>query len=189
MKKIYLTFIFLPSLLFGQITVTVADMSDGGDTAWVSTALDPSIDYSSTGANYSWDFSGLTPNSQELKQYHTISEASFLAQSVFGFFAQSAYQATNFVSSTAIPLDQISNFLPITISDIFAFSKNTTSAVTSVGFSMTIEGIEVPFKSDTIETRYALPLNYGDSYSSYGYSNIDMNPIYTGLFTYLIGCA
>lgn len=182
MKKIYLVLIFLPSILFGQITVTVSDMSDGGDTAWISTALDPAIDFASTGANYTWDFSGLTPNSQELKEYHNISDASFLAQSVFGFFAPSAYQATNFVSSTAIPLDQISTFLPITISDIVAFSKNATSEVNSIGFSMTIEGIEVPFKSDTIETRYALPLNYGDSYSSHGYSNIDMNPIYNGIW-------
>ena len=45
-----------------------------------------------------------------------------------------------------------------------------------------IEGNEVPVKSDTIETRYKFPLQYGDAYSSRGYTHLDMNPFYNGIW-------
>ena len=48
--------------------------------------------------------------------------------------------------------------------------------------SASISGTEVPFKMDTIETRYKFPLNYGDVYNSRGYLNLDMNPIYNGIW-------
>lgn len=173
---------FLPVLLFGQITLTVSDFSDGGDAVWMSTTVDPTIDFSSTGANYTWDFSGLSYQDQEYRAYSNMSAASTLVNVVFGFFASPEYQATNFISSTAIPLDQIGGFLPVNLSDVNQFSKNSSSGITSVGFSLTVEGNEVPFKSDTIETRYALPMNYGDAYTSRGYSNLDMNPFYNGIW-------
>lgn len=173
---------FLPVLLFGQITLTVSDFSDGGDAVWMSTTNDLAIDYSSTGANYNWDFSDLVYQDQENRAYSDMSAATVLVNVVFGFFASADYQATNFISSTAIPLDQIGNFLPVNLSDVNQFSKNSVDAITSVGFTLVVEGNEVPFKSDTIETRYELPMNYGDSYSSRGYSNLDMNPFYNGIW-------
>ena len=180
----YLTFIlvFIPFVIFGQITIQAADMSDGGDTSWVTTTMDPNIDFLTTGANQVWDYSSLTGNGQKLIEYFNMADATFTSQAVFGMFASSDYQATNFKSSTDIPLDQLSAFLPVSITDIFAFSKNTVDSITSVGYSVMIEGFEVPFKSDTIETRYKFPLNYGDSYNSKGYSELDMNPIYNGIW-------
>jgi hypothetical protein len=101
---------------------------------------------------------------------------------VFGTFASPDYQATNFASSTSIPLDQIGTFLPVNISDVSLFSKNSATSINSVGYGVTVDGFEVPFKSDTIETRYELPLDYGDTYSSRGYSNLDMNPVYNAVW-------
>ncbi len=172
----------IPFSLFGQITLTVSDFSDANDATWVSTAIDPFIDYSTTGPNTTWDFSSLTFQSQDNKEYFDLSGASALVTFTFGQFASAAYQATNYASSTAIPVDQITSFLPVTITDIYQFSKNSSSAIKSVGFALSINGTEIPFKSDTIETRYALPLNYGDTYSSVGYTDLDMNPIYNGIW-------
>lgn len=184
MKKILLiNLLSLSGLtLNSQITISETDFSDGGDTVRISLATNPSIDYSSTGANYVWDFTDLIPESQELLNYQDLSNASMVVNVVYGTFAAQNYRATNFKESNALPLDQIGSFLPVNISAVNEYSKNATDSVTSVGMSAVIDGTEIPFKSDTIETRYKLPLNYLDSYSSRGYTNLDMNPIYDAIW-------
>lgn len=165
-----------------QITLNNADFADGGDTVRMSSTTDPSIDFLSTGANSTWNFSGLVAESQVLKDYRTMSGTSTFMQLLFGPFAPTRYQATNFVAATALPIDQLGGMLPINISEINAVSRNTNDSITSIGISMVVEGNELPFRSDTIETRYKFPLNYGNSYTSRGYTNIDLNPIYDGIW-------
>lgn len=167
---------------FGQITLTDVDFADGGDTVRMSTTTDNAIDYSSTGANFTWDFSNLVPQTQVLRDYKSMNQASILVNFIFGNFAPPSYQATNFTASDAIPVAQISNFLPVNISEVNQVSKNSATEINSIGFVVNVEGTEVPFKSDTIETRYELPLNFGDVYTSRGYSNLDMNPVYNGIW-------
>jgi len=69
--------------------------------------------------------------------------------------------------------------LPIYVN---AYSKNRANSITSVGLTVVVEGTEIPFKSDTIETRYKFPLNFNDTYYSRGYSRLDMNPVYNGVW-------
>lgn len=182
MKTSLLLGLLFPIAAFSQITINSADFSDGGDGTWMSTTADPQIDFATTGPNVTWDYSNLAFQTQEYKEYFDLSGASVLVNFIFGAFANVNYQATNFASSTAIPVDQITQFLPVTITDIFQFSKNSSSAINSVGYAISVDGNELPFKSDTIETRYALPMNFGDTYESRGYSNIDLNPIYNGIW-------
>lgn len=179
-----LTFLFatVPYFLFSQITISNSDFSDGGDVSYVSTASDLTIDFSATGANQNWDYSSLVSTGQVLKEYATLDGASFLVGFTFGDFAGLNYQASNYTASDALPLDQLNQILPVEISDIRQFSKNTNDSITSVGLSITVSGTEIPFKSDTIETRYKFPLNFGDVYDSRGYSNVDMNPVYNGIW-------
>lgn len=183
MRPILLPLLFIfASNSQAQITVTQPDFADAGDTVRMSQTVDLTIDYTSTGANHTWDYSNLTPTGQVVKDYLDVDDASALVQIAFGFFAPPAYQATNYVASDAIPLDLIGGFLPVNISNVFQMSKNTSSEINSVGFTVDVEGTEVPFKSDTIETRYELPLNFGNVYSSNGYTNLDMNPIYNAIW-------
>jgi hypothetical protein len=162
---------------YGQITLTNADFADGGDTVRISTTTDPAIDYASTGTNFTWDFSGLVAETQTLRDYKSMAVASSFMTFIFGSFAPIAYQATNFTSTDAIPLDLLGPLLPVNISDMALVSKNTSSEINSIGYSLTIEGTEVPVKSDDIETRYELPVDYGNVYSSTGFTDLDMNPI------------
>ena len=166
----------ISSVSMSQITITRADFADGGDTVRMSVASDPGVDFSLTGANYTWNFSNLVPNSQELVNFKAMAQASTLASFTFGTFAPPKYQATNFGSSTDLPLAQLTAALPISITDVNLFSKNSNDSITSVGYSFVVQGTEVPFKSDTIETRYKFPMNYGNVYTSRGYSNLDLNP-------------
>ena len=83
--KFFYTFLFLclSSFAFSQITITSSDMPGSGDTLRFSAANLDSLTlatYQQTGANVTWDFSHLTPNSQDLNSYVSASSTSY------GFF-------------------------------------------------------------------------------------------------------
>ncbi len=183
MKKTLLFYLLVTSTkLFSQITLTSVDFAGTSDTVRMSQAQDPAIDFSATGANFTWDFSQLTPISQELRNFQPVSAAGTFAQFLFGTFAPVKYQASYFTPSLDLPLDQLTSFLPINIQDIFLYTKKINDSITSVGYSMnaTFNGTSanIPFQSDTIETRYDFPLAFGNTHFSRGASSVDFNPIY-----------
>lgn len=182
--RLILSFLLLSTTFnsIAQISLTAADLGDGGDTVRMSTATDQSIDFSTTGAAQTWDFSGLQPDGQILREFDDLSGLSTLAQIVFGSFAPTEYEATYSLPSTAIPVDQITGFLPVSITDIRQFSRLTADSLTLIGYSLKVEGNEVPVKSDTIETKLQLPLTYNDNYTSRGYTYLDMNPFFNAIW-------
>jgi hypothetical protein len=167
--------ILVSGKLNAQISLSVGDFANAGDTVRLSQMQTSNLDFVSTGANYTWDFSSLTASTQSLKDYTPIGFGSFLILATYGPFAGS-YAATYFNLTTELPIDQLSAFLPIQISDLSQYTKRSNSAITSIGYSINVQGQGVPFKSDTIETRYSLPLNFGDVHDSRGYTFVDLNP-------------
>lgn len=162
----------------GQITITAADFADAGDNSFISQALEPGIDVSTTGPNSVWDYSYLTPSDQVYKEYTSMSQASGLTTITFGSFAPTRYQASYFTEATNLPIDQITTFLPIPLENIYQFYRKTNDSITSVGYAMQVSGQQIPAKSDTIETKYKFPLNYLDEHFSRGYTDLDLSPIY-----------
>jgi hypothetical protein len=160
-----------------QITLSVSDFANAGDTVRISQADGTGLDFTSTGANYTWDFSALTATSQYLKEYNPIGFASLLVFGTYGPVAPTNYRASYFNPTNDLPLDQLSQFLPVSLSDLNQYTKRMTDSITSLGYSISVNGQGVPFKSDTIETRYKLPLNYNDYHYSRGYTYIDLNPV------------
>lgn len=178
MKKLLFLFSISISLFSqSQITLTSVDFATGGDTVRMSQASDNGYDYVSTGAGYIWDFSALTPNSQSLKDFRSMAGVPAFIQFIFGSFAPPKYQASYYIESTDLPIDQITSFLPVTIEDIFQFTRTTADSMTLVGYSMVVDGNDLPFKSDTIETKFGFDLQYGNTHFSRGYTKIDFNPI------------
>lgn len=182
MKLKLLLLAFLPAAVFSQITVTDVDFASAGDTVRMSKATDNSIDISTTGANQVWDYSYLTFDSQLRREYSSATGLPFLINIVFGPMASNNYKASYYLPSTELPIDQLGNFLPVTISDLVQYTKKTGDSITSIGYSLSINGNGIPIKSDTIETRYKFPINYGDINYSRGYSKLDMNPIYDAVW-------
>lgn len=177
--KALLSVLFLSFLveISSQITISVADFANSGDTVRISQAAGTGLDFASTGANYTWDFSALSATSQYLKEYNPIGFASLLVFGTYGPVAPTNYRASYFNPTNDLPLDQLSQFLPVSLSDLNQYTKRMTDSITSLGYSISVNGQGVPFKSDTIETRYKLPLNYNDSHYSRGYTYIDLNPV------------
>ena len=133
---------FLPFLSVGQIILQQADFADGGDVAVMSLATDLGIDYSSTGANWTWDFSTLIAESQDLREFTSMSNAPFIVDLVYGPFAPSSYQASYFTENDDIPLDLAGSFLPVSITDIYQYSKVSSSAINSLGFALAVNGVD-----------------------------------------------
>ena len=162
---------------WSQISLSVSDFANAGDTVRISQADGAGLDFASTGANFIWDFSSLVANSQTLKEFKPIGFASLLVFGTYGPVAPTNYRASYFNPTNDLPLDQLSQFLPVSLSDLNQYSKRMTDSITSLGYSIAVNGQGVPFKSDTIETRYKLPLNYNDFHYSRGYTFIDLNPV------------
>ena len=168
---------------FAQITINSIHVPQTNDTLRVSDAvIDNSMDFFSTGANYTWDFSNLVFNGQKLNEYKPVTSAGLYIQFVFGSTVPQNYRASYYVATNGLPLNNLPAQLPITISDISQFYKLRTDSLTMVGLKMSINGQEVPAKSDTIETKYRFPLEYGNTHFSRGYTKLDLNPIYDGVW-------
>ena len=163
--------------MFCQITLSGSDFALANDTIRMSQTMDPVIDYTLTGSGFIWDFSGLTATSQFLKYFQPISNSTILVQAEYGFTAPTEYKATYFLESRDIPIDQLNQFLAAELSDLNQFSRKTNDSITSLGYSVSDNGQALPFKSDTIETHYKFPTNFEDTFSTRGYTYIDLNPV------------
>jgi hypothetical protein len=170
------------SISFAQITLEHTDYLQAGDTARLSQATNPSIDFSSTGPNFVWDFASLQAETQTLVDPLLVSNASFLIQFRFGQFAPDRYSSDYYNPYGGIPFDQFGGFLPINIENIFRFTKIDEDSISFTGYAMQVDGNEVPFQSDTIEVAMRYPMNYGDSYNGRAYSKVDLNPVFNGVF-------
>ncbi|MBM3165212.1 MAG: T9SS type A sorting domain-containing protein [Bacteroidetes bacterium] len=177
MRLIFLTLLLSCIEVNAQITLSYTDFGTAGDTVRISQTQAGNLDFTSTGANFTWDFSSLVASSQYLKEFRPVGFSSILVFGTYGPLASSNYQASYFNPTNDLPLDQLSQFLPVELSNLNLYSKRTQDSITSLGYSIAVNGQGVPFKSDTIETRYKLPLNYNDSHYSRGYTYIDLNPI------------
>ena len=184
MKKILLLSMICFSFLgFAQITIGSTNVPQTNDTLRVSDAvIDNTMDFISTGANYTWDFSNLQFTGQTLNEYQPVTSAGLFIQFVFGSTVPQNYRASYYVATNGLPLNNLPAQLPITISDISQFYKLRTDSLTMVGLKLSVNGQEVPAKSDTIETKYKFPLDYGNTHFSRGYTKLDLNPIYDGIW-------
>jgi hypothetical protein len=171
---------YIPFLLllfnfsFAQITLTENDFASPDDTVRFSQTNQTSTDYSIAGAANIWDFSSLTANSQILREYTSIGFSP--VQLTFGLFAPQDYQASYFIPETALDFSQLSGFLPVTLSDARSYQKSTNDSITKVGYSIKVSGVDVAFKSDTIETKYKFPMDFQQVFSTKGYTFIDLSP-------------
>ena len=166
--------IFLSNFSFAQITLTENDFATPGDTVRISQTNQTSVDYSASGVGYNWDFQSLNANSQIVREFTSIGFSP--VQLTFGLLAPQEYQASYFIPETALPLDQLNGFLPVTLSDARSYQKSTADSITKIGYSIKVGGFDVAFKSDSIETKYKFPMDYQQSFTTKGYTFIDLSP-------------
>lgn len=134
-------------------------MPSSGDTIRYSVANLSSIDnYTVTGTNYTWNFSGLEPINQDVRSF----KSSILTPYAF-FFLPPKYgeKIQDAVSTPSIP-----SVGAISITDVYSFYKKTSSLYAVEGLGVKISGVPVPnFYSDEDEL-YKFPLNFSDKDST-----------------------
>lgn len=170
-----LSCLLISFLGIGQITITSANLPGAGESFIVSQSIDFQIDYASTGADYQWNFSNLSYLNQTSREHNSMSGVPLFINLAYGPFASSNYRATYHAPFTDLPINQFGNILPVQFGDVNQYTRKTTQRLTLVGYSASVSGQGVPIKSDTIETKYIFPLNYGDNYVSRGYTQLDLS--------------
>lgn len=153
-------------------SITRADLPAPGDTLRLSQAA-PLLPaggpvLSQKGANQTWNFAALTPQSQRVERYTDLSQRPALQQFAFGPFG--GVNRANLASPQTLPLPA-GAALPI--SDPVAFFNLSNTELRSVGFGATVGGVGLPVtyrsaaEQDVI---YRLPLSFAslaDSSNSY----------------------
>ena len=147
----------IPMALQGQITINSSHMPVSGDTLRYSLAEAASVNattLNATGANQTWDFSQLNPQSQGLNEYKLALQINPAYSVFFGF---SAYGLQTF--------DTL-NLGTIQLTQGYDFLTKTNAVFKAVGRGLSYQNLPVPsFFTDDDEI-YQFPLQFGDNDSS-----------------------
>jgi hypothetical protein len=162
MKKIYpiLFIVLFAKTSWSQITITTADMPVNGDTLRYSfTTSVTGVDFSSTGASSTWDYTSLIAAGQKVDTYKTALQVNPL---------YSLISLTAYGYKVADSFPGLGAFLPVTIKGIYTFynKKNSPSRFIAEGFAATISGIPTPATYQDEDEVYFFPLDYGNTNDS-----------------------
>ena len=171
MKKfnLFLAFTFASLLLHSQtpITINTADMPVVTDTIRYNTTnniqgLDPTL----TGANYTWDYSTLISSTERIDTFFSVTSTPFSYQLYFNnsilyptYKANYALRGPDLVMPPALPI-------PLSITEVFNYKKNSTTKYENVGFGAKINGIPSSIRNNPIDVEYEFPMNYTDNHIS-----------------------
>lgn len=147
----FLSFSLYPA--FAQITINAGDMPVVGDTIRMSTANVniAFVDPAATGPGYSWNFTGLQPNAQNVEEYVSFSSTPFLYQ--IAFFGTGV--------NLANPIEGL-DFIPgFELTDTYAYYISNQNSYRRAGYATSAMGIPIPMKFDQPELLYTFPLQYG----------------------------
>ncbi len=163
MKK-FLLLIFtalITSASYAQMTVTASDMPVSGDTLRYSTTspIGSTINLGDSGANFTWNYSTLTPVAQAVDTYKT-------ALSVSLTYALISFSAYGYKVADSLP--GVGALLPVSINQLYTFfeKKTSPSRYVASAFGAKIAGIATPFNYTTDDVWYFFPLNYQNNDSA-----------------------
>lgn len=179
---LFLSLVFVTGFASAQITIDQSDFPGADDTALVSTSDDTNLDLSQTGANQIWDYSDLHIVSQRIDTFFNVADASVLYQLQFNnIIFEPDYASDYYYNLVGFDLAGVGG-VGISIESPVGFVKVSGSAVENVGMGLVLNSYEVPMAADTIDMEYQLPMNFGDSWDSYSYMYVDLNPAFSGTF-------
>ena len=137
-----------------QITITQADMPGSGDTLRFSNALSaPASVYNLDGANQNWDFSALSPASQDVASYKSS------LQTAYAFFFLGFNKYGRKVADTL-------GVAAFQFTDVYNFYRKTSQAFEIEGIGLKYQGLPLPAYYSQRDKLYQFPLTFGDRDSS-----------------------
>ena len=150
----FITFVFLllSGVSLAQPTIESIHMPVSGDTIrYTQATLSNNYDFSTTGANSTWDFSSnLEDIRQDLYEYKDIKNVSWTYAALLGF---NLYGLKMFDTIGIAPLE---------FHDVYDFFENEPTQFTAVARAFTYQGIPVAAKYTDPDVVYQFPLEFGD---------------------------
>src|ERR1035437_5011105 len=177
MKIFLLSLLLMFTVAFGYsqspIIIDKNDMPNPGDTLRVSNASRQySIDFTQTGANFTWDYHDLKSTSQFVDTFlNPINTAPgyylTFQDMIFDPNHFATIAAPNYSFPAAIPL------VNITFSESFDFFKATDNYYAKIGQGIKVNGLPTTTKFNPVDKIYQFPLQFGNIDSSQ--SNYEVN--------------
>ncbi len=161
MKRTTTPSVFVLMMLFfissskAQITIVSTDMPSSVTPATYRSSIGqafPGMDETLAGSNYTWDYSQLTPTSQNVDTFVAV---PFL---YFSFLANSTYGLKSNTPTVNLGL--------VTIDYQYDFYKKATSSYVQTGSGINMSGFPLPVQYSPKDTIYRFPLHYGNIGSS-----------------------
>lgn len=162
MKKLFiLAALFLSLQSFAQITLVETDFPTDGDSRVVSILNDlGSFDFVSTGANYTWDFTQMLPETQDTIDFISASNTSLPLTYIAAF--NNSFTDPEHDADVANKQDYENPVPNVTIEDFYAFYKIQSDAFIQVGAGLTINSAPLPVLFNPMDTIVMLPAAFGD---------------------------
>jgi len=163
MKKYYgiVLFTLLAIQAYSQITIGQSDMPQAGDTIRLSTTTDTTglPNFANTGANYTWNYTALTPKSQTIDTFLSVSSTPIAYQ----IFFNDVFLYPNYVSTVAQTAPNPPSIPSLTITNTINYYRDVSSAYENVGLGEDINSLPTSVKDDSIDYVYHFPMNYGNA--------------------------
>lgn len=164
-KLLILTALAFTTQAWAQITINGADLPTTSGVYIRDNAGNTGvIDLNITGANSTWDYTGLTSNGIDTIDYMVVSSTNFAYQLYFNNPFSSDYDsdlAINGVDFPSIPA------VPITITDVVNYFKIANNdGFYQTGFGASISGIPASVKYDPRDKVLPLPCTFGATISN-----------------------
>jgi PKD repeat protein len=185
MKKIvlYLTVLF-SVLSYSQTTYNSTDFAAQNEEFLVSntTAGLSGYDFTLTGTNYNWNFSLLTPNTQETILWENPNNTGYkVAWCLTSGFTVNCNTQFNNAFNLATKISDGIELQGVGLTNIVDHLKISSSSLENkmIGAAITVSGISVPFVAQyqTPDAIYHFPINYNDNYTTDNVLNIDLNSL------------
>ncbi|HTA62335.1 MAG TPA: gliding motility-associated C-terminal domain-containing protein [Bacteroidia bacterium] len=160
-----------------QITITSADMPNPNDNILISvnTSL-ANFQPNLTGANYTWDYSKLIPDSQRYVSFVPPASSPY---PLFIFLGGGASYGTRNYTPDALPWSLIGGGTPPT--NAYDFYKNSGASYNFIGEGLTEGTTMIPAYNSVPDRVYAFPMNYLNKDSSNSVLSIPIpNQFYYG---------
>lgn len=150
MKTVLFGFVLCTEALFAQITINSSDMPVANDTIRYSVVTNfTGITPKPTGANHTWDFSGLQYSSQTVDTF-----VSILSTGLYAF----QFPTSSFAIKSNLPAVSLGG---IAVNYDYDFYKKSTSAYMLSGLGANVSGLPLGVPYSILDTIYRFPLDYG----------------------------
>lgn len=143
---------------YAQIQITQANMPSINDTFRYSVSVGSNLDFKQTGANYHWDYSALSLNTQDVYKFQALTSTPYATLAFTGM----PLGAIGYKIADSLGAGQFA------FKNLYNFFEKKSSGWRAVGTGYTLSVLPIPaggVYSDADEV-YTFPLNYNDKDST-----------------------